>query len=324
MVQLSIVIPMSQCMEAFEATLASVLRNRPEHSEILVVSSGDYDDPYALSDEVSFLATPPDTGLLTLINTGLRYAQGEIIHLLLCGAEVEEGWTESALQHFQDPSVGSVSPLIVSSQQRVAATGLRQGLVQARRLAAAGRRIPKKRGLTSRVLGPTLTAGFYRHAAIAELRGLDEGIDDQLADLDLGLMLRMAGYRPRFDPNSRVYADLGDASQPRNFSQAMAHERLIWKHRRSLAAALGHPIGITFEFFVNLFRGGAVSVLFGRGCGMLRALFEQCRPRRTASRRPTEGWTTTTLRQDAPHGSRPKAGRLLRSRDAELEETQLH
>ena len=99
-VQLSIVIPMSQCMEAFEATLASVLRNRPEHSEILVVSSGDYDDPYALSDEVSFLATPPGTGLLTLINTGLRYAQGEIIHLLLCGAEVEEGWTESALQHF--------------------------------------------------------------------------------------------------------------------------------------------------------------------------------------------------------------------------------
>ncbi len=53
--RLSIVVPISRDLAAFESTLISVLENRPRDCEVLVTHDGSYDDPFNLCDEVRFV-----------------------------------------------------------------------------------------------------------------------------------------------------------------------------------------------------------------------------------------------------------------------------
>lgn len=46
MLRLSILIPFLGDRDSLETTLASVLRNRPEGTEVVVALGRDYDDPY--------------------------------------------------------------------------------------------------------------------------------------------------------------------------------------------------------------------------------------------------------------------------------------
>ncbi len=100
MTRLSILIPCIQEAGCFEATLASVLRNRPEECEVLVVQSRSYDDPYDLKDEVRFVQAPADGTLVDLVNFGINAAVGDIVHLLSCDTEVSEGWTRTGITAF--------------------------------------------------------------------------------------------------------------------------------------------------------------------------------------------------------------------------------
>jgi len=56
--RLAVVIPFEGNTKALEDTLVSVLENRPDDSEVLVVLGKPYQDPYALGDEVEFVAAP--------------------------------------------------------------------------------------------------------------------------------------------------------------------------------------------------------------------------------------------------------------------------
>ena len=61
-----------------------------------------------------FLQAPADSSAVELINLGIEAAAGAIVHVLSCDVEVIDGWTEPALVHFDDPALGSVSPLVVA------------------------------------------------------------------------------------------------------------------------------------------------------------------------------------------------------------------
>lgn len=136
MTRLSIVIPCVQESGSFEATLASVLQNRPEDCEVLVIQPRCYDDPYDLQDEVRFVEAPAGSSLVDLLNVGLEQSSAEIVQLLSCDVEVLDGWTLDALSRFQDPTVGSVSPLIVRKEalEQVVSRGVRYGAGGSRRL----------------------------------------------------------------------------------------------------------------------------------------------------------------------------------------------
>ena len=56
--RLSIVIPMTTGAGDLEDTLVSVLENRPDESEIVVVLARPYADPWNLRDEVRFVQAP--------------------------------------------------------------------------------------------------------------------------------------------------------------------------------------------------------------------------------------------------------------------------
>ena len=160
--RLSIVIPCLVCDKRFENTLASVLQNRPDSCEVLVTVAGSYDDPYELGNEVGFVEASADASLLELINLGVAHAGGEVVHVLQCGLEVCEGWTDEPLRRFDDESIAAVSPWIVAehSSSGRATVGVGYG--------SGGKRRECQLPLTRRVdacrhvLGPTLRAAFYR------------------------------------------------------------------------------------------------------------------------------------------------------------------
>ena len=303
MIQLSIVIPKSAGAAQFEETLASVLGNRPDNCEVVVVTAGQYDDPYDLADEVDFVEAEPEAGLLDLINAGFRHARGEIVHLLLCSAEVQEGWTKPALLQFKDASVGSVAPLVLLSHDKecVASAGIRIGRGHTKLLAAAGQRLGDDPPFDAPIAGPTLAAAFYRRQAISQVHGVDPAVGPVLADLDLSLSLARLGYATRFEPTCRVWSAVPDCQYGGGFSQAQFRERLFWRHCSSLTSLLWHAVLVSGEFLWNVPRGRALSTLTGRLCGMLRAPLDRYARERASSAWPIDNTLRSVATQEEVH-----------------------
>ena len=70
----------------------------------------------------------------------LELATGDVIHIVGCGLEVREGWTLPAIQHFDDPEVAAVSPVVMStSGEDVLAAGIRWTLGGGRRVISDSR-----------------------------------------------------------------------------------------------------------------------------------------------------------------------------------------
>lgn len=192
MPRLSILIPWLDLTPQFEATLASVLQNRPADSEVVVAHAVEYNDPYALGDEVRFVHVPDQRTITGLINQTLPTLSGEIIHLLGCGVEVCEHWTEPALAHFHDPEVAAVSPVVRRPNGCTAGVtllgGARRGSVPLGNSADAA-------VLESQIAGPSIDAAFYHRDVIVAFEGFDESIGDELADLDLALAIKDIGLK---------------------------------------------------------------------------------------------------------------------------------
>src|SRR5206468_2200743 len=166
---------------------------RPADCEVLVVHTEPYDDPYGLAHEVRFIESRGS--LVDLLNVAVHQASGEVLHVVGCGLEATEGWTTAALAHFEDADVASVSPLIVScGEQHIIAGGVRWSLGGARKVVNDDRLFRPGAGrLRASILGPALSAAFYRREVLAALDGFDPAIGDRLADVNLALALRSLG-----------------------------------------------------------------------------------------------------------------------------------
>lgn len=231
MPRLSILIPCIQEAGHFEATLASVLQNRPPDCEILVIQPRGYDDPYELREEVRFVETAADSTLIDLINVGVAVAKGQIVHVLSCEVEVREGWTRAALQHFEDPRIAAVAPVIVAKRapHAILARGVAYASGQAGIVGDShGRR--RSNPWNPAVLAPTLLAGLYRREALLEVGGFSREVGTAYADVDLGLMLRDAGYRCVAEEQAVVVTDQARPRPCLSFECGRYMERLFWRN----------------------------------------------------------------------------------------------
>jgi hypothetical protein len=250
----------------FEATLASVLQNRPPDCEVFVVQPRVYDDPYDLRAEVRFLSAPSESSTVDLINRGIEAASASIVHVLSCEVEVIDGWTEAALRHFDDPALGSVSPLVVAADGgKVISRGVRY--------ATGGGRTVRRRGPARwrapacPVVGPTLAAGFYRRQAVMDVGGFCAAVGEELADVDLAFALRAIGLQAVHEENSVVTSRACAAAQRLSFCRGRQAERLFWRNAAAAGwwRALAMHIGtVTWELLSNLHRPKVVPQLLGR------------------------------------------------------------
>jgi hypothetical protein len=259
--RLSIVIPVTENgIERLEDTLVSVLENRPESCEVIVVHSGCYHDPYELGDEVRFVESAESATLVQLAGLGVAAAHGEIVHLLASGALVEEGWVAPVLAHFGDPDVSSVTPVVLNGLDpaRIAAAGVAYGWGGRRVVVGRGRRFHTGYRPPKRLIGPTFAAAFYRASALAAAGGLSDVVGLPFADLDVALTLHLMGYRTAYEPacNVRAAASLITPDMGA-WAEGWAAERCFWRHatvQSWMHILVSHPLLVTAEGLANLVR----------------------------------------------------------------------
>lgn len=196
--EFSLVVPFLSDVEKLEATLASVLRYRPDDSQVIVVHDGRYPDPHQL-DEVDFVVAPTGASLGSQLGCALRIAEGPLVGLIRPGVELDECWDDSIREAFEDDQVASVSPSLVEEARpnKLVVAGVEVGSGNKRRYLGAGMRLGRKARRLS-PLGPSSWAGFYRRSVIDLLGTPDEQLDSHYLDVDLALGMRQLGFRSVF------------------------------------------------------------------------------------------------------------------------------
>ena len=276
MPRLTILIPCVGGAAEFDATLVSVLQHRPADCEVLVVHTEPYDDPYDLDGEVQFLRTDRSCKLVDLLNEGLAAADGQIVHILRCGLEVTEGWTDGAVDRFSAADVAAVSPLVMEADRTtLAAAGVKWTVGGSRRVVADQRVLQGGSGrLRAGILGPTLAAGFYRREVLQALGGFDARLDERYADVDVALAIAALDFRTVCEPASRVVATAARSDDDRRapFARGRNAERVFWRNaeaRGKWVSLLMHPFAWIGDVLATRSAFGTLLVDVGRICALL-------------------------------------------------------
>ncbi|WP_153558478.1 glycosyltransferase family A protein [Roseimaritima sediminicola] len=256
---MSIVVPHLGDDSRFESSLVSVLENRPRRCEVLVCHDGSYGDPFDLGDEVRFV-TSPSQDLPSQVLAAAEAAQGRLLHVLCDGAVATEGWTEAALDAFEDPSVASVAPRVSDGDDKhTAALGWTQTAGSVCTPVAAGRRTPSRRDRAA-VRGAYLSASFWRTAVLRCLDELTATTDPHVATALWTAAIHRAGLRCSGQVASQVRADS-------DFAQSLQLSATTTRHLQSVATVADGQsalkAGLT-GLAANVHRPGRWSPAWGR------------------------------------------------------------
>jgi hypothetical protein len=226
---LACIIPVTGTTAGLETTLLSVLERRPDDCEVLVVLGTPYEDPYGLQGEVKFLDASRGAGLVECINVGLAATTAPFVHILANGFEATDGWAAQALAHFENPRVGSVTPVVhqTNNASRLLSAGVGYR--------AGGRRMVCS--TASDAIGPALHAAFYRKSAIESLGKVLPELGDELADLDFAMSLRTAGWQNAIEPNCKIAAPAIEATKAAGLVGGLHAERFFWRHAPEAGSA---------------------------------------------------------------------------------------
>ncbi len=266
MPRLACIIPVVGSVEGLESTLLSVLERRPDDCEVLVVLNTPYHDPYDLRGEIRFLQAPAKAGFVACVNLGIAATQATIVHILATGFEATEGWIERAVSHFDDPRVGTVTPLVYNfaNQDELLAAGIEYHIGGRKTIC---RSHPAADESQPRTIGPWAKAAFYRKSALESLAGgFSAAVGNSLADADFALSLRRAGWRNVIEPACRVMGTTIDETSPAGFSAGLHNERLFWRHfgqANRLLALVSHVLVVLRDFTARPF-WKLPNQLFGR------------------------------------------------------------
>jgi glycosyltransferase involved in cell wall biosynthesis len=182
----SVMVPTYNCAEYLRRTLASVLEQDPgpDAMQIEVVDDASGDRPEAVVAEVGqgrieFLRQPENVGPAANLNTCLRRARGEIVHLLHGDDWVRPGFYETMGRPFASARVGAAFCRYVAADE----TGRRQELSHLEQATpgvlegwleriAAGQRLQT----------PSIVV---RRAVYEQLGGFDPGLDGYGEDWEM-------------------------------------------------------------------------------------------------------------------------------------------
>jgi hypothetical protein len=318
---LSIVIPAPSDAAALEATLVSVLENRPADCEIVVALGFSYDDPWGIADEVRLVPAPPGSGLAACANVGIAASAAPAVHVLAAGWLATPGWTDRPRELLAaEADVHAVVPVglssaadgaIVSAGIRVTRGGRRVAFVPPARAMREGR-LDATRVRTS---GPLLEAGFWRADVLAAIGpGFASTCGDWLADADVAAALACLPGRVVLAPESRVVCGAA-RRRPRAFAAGLQAERLFWRSlaRGGIGMALaGHVVEVLRDAVVRA-PLGSLPMLAGRLVALMQ--FGDFVPRLTRLRALRRGVDeAATVRIDGPHAAATR--RRLRPEDA--------
>ncbi|MBN2023035.1 MAG: hypothetical protein JW809_09605 [Pirellulales bacterium] len=306
MARLSIVIPHWGSTSQLEDTLVSVLENRPEATEVVVVLRDVYGDPYDLEGEVVFVCAPIGSDPVRCLNLGIDASQGDVIHVLAPGVEVCPGWAEAALRHFADADVAAVMPWVVPLDPAGGPTvagieyltrGAMRPITPEEMERHPGR--PDRGGPI-----PDPRAGFYRKAALDHLDGFAVELGWPHALASAGLTFAAMGCRTVVEPMSRVRAGREEEVRNDAFRDAVQSERLFWRWRGGAGSVAAHCGEILLGVGRHALRLTAPAALAGRFWGFLTA--GRAREHRRRLAEIASQWRLGQRAVKPPHFARPR------------------
>ena len=211
----SVVIPSYNGRHLLERCLASVERHRPNGIEVIVADDGSKDGTGDWLEEtypeVRVVALKANGGFCAAANAGIAAARAPFIQLLNNDTEVSAGWIEAGLAPFDDPTVGSVAPLVLvrSDPERVDSAGDSYALIGWPTKRGHGQAAARWRDRpTEEVFGASGSSAFYRSEAIRQVGGFDPEFGSYYEDIDLAFRLRWGGYRCIHAPSCRILHDV--------------------------------------------------------------------------------------------------------------------
>lgn len=204
MPRLSIIIPYQNDDTTLESTILSVLENRPEDSEVIVVHDGSYPDPYQLGDEV-LLIEDASSSPTAQVNAGLMVARAPVVCVLSNGALIlGEGWAEGPCRRLMETDeIATLAVSVGSSSCDSATRGIGLEATSEVYWLQAGLVEQSHSGCFS---GPVMSCGFYRRKVLLAIGGWNERIAWDNADIELALLMSRMGLRCELHEDESVVA----------------------------------------------------------------------------------------------------------------------
>ncbi|MCA9217324.1 MAG: glycosyltransferase family 2 protein [Planctomycetales bacterium] len=273
MIRLSIIVPAVGEQTAIDASLLSILENRPSNTEVIVACRESYQDPYDLDDEVQFVRSPDESSIATLLNSGLASCRSDRIHWLRPGVLATDGWTDSSLKLLVDGTASFVAPIILSEDGdgKIVSAGVRCGGGGSRKVIGRGVRHPSRKSVRLRADGPTIDAGFGLADALASVGGFRSYFGPEFADADLAARSMTLGHTCVVDTSCQLHAtDLAPLGLA-GFRRGRYNERLFWNtpHANNAGSLLRHAAYVSIDTLKQVPKISTISTLVGRLFGFV-------------------------------------------------------
>ncbi len=262
----SMIVPVVGQPATLDDTLASILRDLPSDSEVILVHDGAFEDAYNIGEEV--ILVDAGTGRLSsLFAAAFAHCSGDIVAVVRPGVELSENWGEIVGERFADPSVGSAVPIIVSQTKpdQIVAAGVKTNYHFRRMLAGRGSKLAQRVFGRLNPLGPTSWAGFYRRSVLAMIGDLNFKLEDHYFDLDLALTLKAMGYTSAIMPGcvckvNRPALIIREA----DMAHGASAQRSIVRHASHESSFSRGWVSFVAEIFAGVLSPGAFQQAMGR------------------------------------------------------------
>lgn len=188
--------------------------------EVIVVDNGSGDGSLALLrreyPDVRVIELSHNTGFAHAANVGVAAAAAAVVALVNTDVVLSEDWLERLTARLaDDPGVAAVACKMVDLQDPDvlydAGDVLRRDGVCVQR--GRRRRDDGRYDAPGEVFAACAGAGLYRREPVLALGGFDERFFSYLEDVDLGLRLRLAGWRCAYEPAIARHAGGGSSWQ---------------------------------------------------------------------------------------------------------------
>ncbi len=236
----SVVIPNWNGMRWLDGVLTSIEQQSVQPLEVIVVDNGSTDGSRehlaAKWPEVDVVHWDENRGFAAAANDGFHRCTGEFVALVNTDIELETDWLERAEAALaRNPAAASVATkmLDLKDPSRIYDTGnflRRDGACEQRG------RFREDRGQfdePGEVWSACAGAAIYRRSAVMEVGGFDERFFTYLEDVELGLRLRLNGWKCVYEPCVALHAGGGSEA-------ALSGGAAKWVERNTLLLVARH------------------------------------------------------------------------------------
>jgi GT2 family glycosyltransferase len=184
--------------------------------EVVVVDNGSADGSLAWLRErgVRTIALGRNTGFAFAANRGIESVECEAVALVNTDVELEPDWLERATGALDDGVASVATKMVLLDDPEIlddAGDELRRDAVAHQR--GHGRRDDGRFSVPGEAFSACAGAAVYRRGAVLDVGGFDERLFSYLEDVDLGLRLRLAGWRCAYEPAVARHARHGSSER---------------------------------------------------------------------------------------------------------------